>query len=257
MLRFSSIRRGLLSCVFISTICGCTASSSDDDGSLREAAQADRNGHGHHDGHPGHGHVPHGGEHDQHGHHHVRHPSGAYSADVITAGSGCPEGTTVSSITADGQAFVVLFDQYEADIQPGQSEDAKECTLQIQLGSEDGVQYAVAGFYYEGHVFLEKDGMKARRTARYGFEHHGENDADRDLRAGPVDEDYVYSKALDSAQLVWSACRRRNVLNVRTSLSVKNDPQSSGQGYVNATTAGGTANLKLNFPFRGCSNPED
>jgi hypothetical protein len=185
------------------------------------------------------------------------HPTGVYFAKVKSRGSGCRRGTTTPIITEDGKSFLVLFSEYEATVRPGVAEDEKNCTLNIRLGSTEGLQYALASFWYEGAVVLDKPRMRGRHVARYFFDRHGEKVADKEMRPGPVDESYVFTDEIDPSRMVWSSCRRRDVLHVNTKLVVKNNPEASGEGYMNTSAAGGSMSMKWKFAFRRCPNPQD
>src|SRR5690242_7308718 len=85
----------------------------------------------------------------------INHREGAYFANVKARGSGCPAGTWDAAISDDGETFTLTYSAFEAQVGPGKAVDTKECQLEIDLSSGDGVSYSVASFYYQGYVLLE------------------------------------------------------------------------------------------------------
>jgi hypothetical protein len=208
--------------------CGCTSSSSDDAAST--IAQ------------------------DLRGPHRIVHPEGVYFADVNANGTGCPAGTWDVGISDDGETFTLRFNAYQASVSPGQQRDVKDCQIDIDLGSPEGLSYSVASFYYQGYVLLEKPGMTAQQTASYAFRGKRENAANRNEVAGPADDSYVYSDDIEPNRRVWSPCRRDDALHVRTRLVVKNDPHQTGSGYIDNTTVDGSLSFKWKLDWRRCHN---
>ena len=180
------------------------------------------------------------------------HPQGAYEAGVRASGSGCPDGTWDAALSPDGETFTVRFAAYEATVSPGVANDIKDCTLEISLGSREGIQYAMSSFYYQGYVFLEKEGMKAQHSARYHFANLRENDADRDEVSGPFDDSYLFSDTIAPPRREWTRCRRNDTLRIKTRLVLRNDPRKTGEGYMSTSTLDGTLSFRWAMNWRRC-----
>ncbi len=247
----------LISALFLSiAVSGCAAASDDDPTS--SVAQELRGGNDH-GGHGPHGYGPRGNHGPQdwhgrpHGRTHLEQPQGVYFADVSANGTGCPAGSWDVGISEDGETFTLRFSQYEATVEPGQARDVKDCKLDIKLKSPEGLSYSVASFYYQGYVFLEKEGMRARQVASYSFDgNRRENRADRNEVTGPLDDSYLFASELGPAQRAWSPCGTDDTLHIATRLVMRNDPQNSGSGYVNSATVDGSLTFNWKVHWRRC-----
>ncbi len=182
----------------------------------------------------------------------VPHPQGVYFADVTANGTGCPSGTWDVAISEDGETFTLRFNAYEAQVSPGVASDIKDCTLDIDLGSPEGLSYSVSSFYYQGYVLLDRPGMIARQTANYSFRGARENNADRNEVTGPADESYLFVDEVGPARRAWSPCRRDDTLRVKTRLVMKNNRERTGTGYVNSATVDGALAFKWKVAWRRC-----
>lgn len=227
---------------------GCAADGADDE-DLDSVSEELRWGHG------GHGRRPHGGPGHRpwrpHGRQDIPIPQNAYFAKVDANGTGCPEGTWDVALSEDGETFTLRFNAYEAMVTAGVPQDIKDCQVDIKLDSPEGTQFAVAQFHYQGYVFLEKEGMKARQTAKYFFNRQRENAADRNEVTGPKDESYIFSDEIQPNRRVWSPCRRDDTLHIKTRLVMKNTRDNSGEGYINSAVLDGTL-VQWKMKFRRC-----
>jgi hypothetical protein len=236
---------------------GCTAEGADEEEGTGSSADELRNGRGrgHHGGGHGNGwgHGPHGADHLGHrGRQHVEQPQGVFFANINANGTGCPEGTWSVGISEDGETFTLVFSAYEAIVGPGQARDVKDCTLDINLGSHEGLSYSVASFNYQGYILLDKEGMKARQTANYYFENNRENGADKNEVTGPFDQSYLFTDEIGPGRRAWSPCRRDDTLHVKTRLVMRNDDAATGSGYINNATVDGSVSFKWKLNWRRC-----
>lgn len=227
---FFALRASVLACLVFASIGACVGPSASGDEATSRGAQELR------------------------GRRRIAHPQGVYFADVDATGTGCPDGTWDVGISEDGETFTLLFNSYAATVSPGQRSDLKECQIDIELGSPQGLSYSVASFYYQGYVFLEKPGMTARQTASYAFRGKRENAADRNEVVGPADESYIFSDEIEPNRRVWSPCRRDDALHVRTRLDMKNEPHRTGSGFINSAAVDGSLAFKWKLQWRRCGN---
>jgi len=181
---------------------------------------------------------------------HLPHPQGAFETKLRANGSGCPAGSWEGAISPDGETFTITFSAYEAKVVPGQDAAMKDCTIDVDLGSREGTQFSVGSFYYQGYVFLEKDGMRARQTASYKFPDFRERDQNKDEVRGPLDTDYLFTDEVGPANREWTRCRRRDTLRIKTRLFMKNDAARSGEGYINTSAI--DASLRWALKWRRC-----
>jgi hypothetical protein len=167
---------------------------------------------------------------------------------VVANGTGCPAGSWDAAISPDGQAFTVSFSQYETMVNPGQALSIKDCTLGIDLVSPNGLTFAVNSFYYQGYALLDQPGMTAKQTAKYYFQGNpvGSREYGSDM-TGPFDNSYLFTDNVGVVDLVWSPCGVTRRLTAQTRLVLRNNPQSSGTGYLNNATI--DVNHKIAFRF--------
>lgn len=182
-------------------------------------------------------------------------PEGSYFASVRANGTGCPAGTTNTSISADGQVFTITFSSYDVSIN-AQSPDpqiTKNCSLAIRLHSPNGLSYAVNSFYYSGYAFLEQ-GVQASQWARYYFQGNPvpPSNSNRVQLTGPFDNDFLFKDDVKTSDTVWSPCGTERDLNIYTVMQIKNStPKRSGQAILAAID--GSTRLELRLSWRGCN----
>ena len=112
-----------------------------------------------------------------------------------------------------------------------------------------GFSFQVANFYYEGHAFLSKSGMKAEQTAKYWWvDGRPSVEANRTTLKGPFDSDYVFEDNLGLP--AWSKCGSSHQLLAKTAVRIDNNSSRSGDGYINTTTAGGSVKMVFRFGTR-------
>ena len=118
-------------------------------------------------------------------------PSQVSINGIVYGGTGCPQGSLGSFISADRQTYVLspystradggtlltlnlrftlIFDDYVASIGPGVgiTENRKNCQLNINLEYPSGFQYSVFSQVYRGYVELDA-GVSALQEATYYF----------------------------------------------------------------------------------------
>jgi hypothetical protein len=183
-------------------------------------------------------------------------PEGSYFADVIANGTGCPAGSWVTSISPDGQVFTTTFSSYEVQIndQVPDLTITRNCQISITLHSPGGLSYGVQSFFYSGYAFLEQ-GVTATQSARYYFQGNPvpSSNTNRVVLTGPYDQDFVFKDEVKTADTVWSPCGADRLLNIVTSLQVRNSsPKRSG--YANLAALDGSTKLELRLAWKACGD---
>ena len=211
----------------------------------------------HHGGHGAGDHIP-GGHFGQHGPETLVPAPNVYFASITANGTGCPDGSWDVGISPDGQTFTLAFSAYEAQVTSGQAVDMKNCTLDVNLASKDssadGLSFAVASFYYQGYILLDQ-GMVARQSASYYFDEegdHDEHDQSENNVTGPFDNSYLFQNDLQAGRQVWSRCGAADTLHIKTQIMLRNNPQNSGDGYINHSTVDGSLSFKWALVWRRC-----
>jgi hypothetical protein len=190
-------------------------------------------------------------------------PGGLFSTIVNANGSGCPKGTWNASISPDGQTFTVAFSAYQAQVNPGQASDFKDCQLDVAILGTAKLKFDIASFYYQGYVALENPGMRAVQSADYSFNAAGVITGlvgidiplggevhSQSVTTGPISDSFLNTDNVGGGR--WSPCGKANDLHVRTHLQLLNDPSASGQGYVNNSTVDGTLKFGFKMNWQRC-----
>jgi hypothetical protein len=183
----------------------------------------------------------------------VPNPSGAFFVSVKPMGTGCPAGTTQTSISPDGKTFTTTFSAFEATVNNRQSVAVKDCQLAIKLKSPSGLSYTVTEFYYQGYAYLE-EGQTARQISRYYFQGAPvqAEEVRTDLK-GPFDDTYTFEDKIRTTDFVWSPCGVERDLNVRATLRLQNS--SKKDGYINLGAVDANTDTKVRFKlnWKKCS----
>lgn len=175
----------------------------------------------------------------------IPNPSGAFFVSVRPNGTGCPRGTTGTSISPDGKTFTTTFSAFEATVNKNQSVAVKDCQLAIKLKSPSGFSYTVTEFYYQGYAYLEK-GQNARQIAAYYFQGNPvKAESARTELVGPYDDTYIFQDTVRTTDVVWSPCGAERDLNVRATLRLQNSGKKDG--YINLGTVDGSTDTKIRF----------
>ena len=184
----------------------------------------------------------------------VPNPSATYFVSVTPNGTGCPEGTTNTSISPDGASFKTTLEAYEVSLNSTTADltVTKNCVLSIKIHTPQGTSIAVSRFGYSGYAFLEQ-GVTAGASAYYRFQGAAVMpNTQRTTKVGPFDNDFIFVDEVRTADLVWSPCGVDRELIVSTQLQLKNStPKRSG--YANITEFPLVGSLDLTF--QRCNAP--
>jgi hypothetical protein len=137
------------------------------------------------------------------------------------AGSGCPAGTASASLTPDGSALTLLFDQYVAQAggDTRLAMDRKNCNISIPVLVPEGFSVSILTVDYRGFVSIPFGGS-ARFSAEYFFAGSRGPIAARDFLSGS-EGDFTITNNLGIQAMVWSACGADVNLRVNTNMLVR------------------------------------
>jgi hypothetical protein len=180
-------------------------------------------------------------------------PGGAYFANVVANGTGCPPGSWTVDVDPAGETFTLTFSEYETSVSPGKLISVKDCQVGIKLHSPQGLSYSIGSFFYSGYAFLDSHGMTGRQTAKYYFQGNPVDsvEARTDL-SGPLDSEYVFSDQIPIPDLVWSPCGADRMLNISTRIVALNNGGKTGTGYMNTLAVDGAVQVKFKLQWRTC-----
>ncbi|MET0340093.1 MAG: DUF4360 domain-containing protein [Polyangiales bacterium] len=179
-------------------------------------------------------------------------PAATTFASVKAHGSGCPVGTSATSISRDGLAFTTTFASYITQVDTSVDVSVRECQLEISLHTPEGRSYAVQELSYSGFALLQ-DGMIGRQTANYYFQGNPAMsvESNRTELTGPHDNAYLFVDKVRVEDRVWSPCGVERNLNVVTRVQLFNSsPRRSG--FLNLTSVDGSSKLELVLASRPC-----
>jgi len=179
-------------------------------------------------------------------------PSEVYLNGIAYGGTGCPQGTVGSYISADRQTFTLIFDQYVASIGPGVAitETRKNCQLNLDLHYPGGFQYSVFSTIYRGYVSLDK-GVTARQSATYYFSGETSQSTASTSFTGPVSRDYEIVMDRDLTSVVWSPCGTQAPLNINSAVLLQSSI-SSAQGFITDDSIDGKITFVVGIQWQKC-----
>lgn len=158
---------------------------------------------------------------------------GGVRASIAVNGTGCPDGTTSSTISADEKTFTTTYARYEAALTPTLDVDVKDCQLAIAVhGAPAHVQYAIEGYRLEGRVDLEQ-GVEAAISGRSYFQGDpAPTNAKPEALTltGPRQSTFTLEGKVESSERVWSPCGLERDVNLVTRLVLsRGGPGRSGK----------------------------
>jgi hypothetical protein len=167
--------------------------------------------------------------------------SGTVIADVTANGTGCPAGTWSAKLSEDKSAFTIAFEEYVAQVKPGEALDVADCLISVTPRVVGGEVYVLDSLLWDGHVELT-NGVNA--TSSVGHYLQGAPGA-----AEPT-VDHVYDGPTELSlssvtPLDPGACAAERTVNIRTRVRVRNNAEASGTGSIRFDGTQGTTQLKV------------
>jgi hypothetical protein len=137
-------------------------------------------------------------------------------------GSGCPANSVSATLSPDGKALSLLFDEYvvEAGGETGKSFDRKTCNVAIPVHVPQGRSVSVLAIDYRGFNQLP-------RGARY-----------------------LISNKLTAESLIWSACGED--INLRTNSSIRVNTTRGQEAMATVDTQDVKAAIIYRLQWRTC-----
>ena len=137
------------------------------------------------------------------------------------AGNGCPAGSASITLSPDGSALTLLFDQYLAQAGgiSGLQMDRKNCNISIPVLVPEGYSVSILTVDYRGFISIPYGGM-ARFSSEYFFAGSRGPIAQRSFQGG-MEDNYTITNRLGVQAMVWSACGADVNLRVNTNMLVR------------------------------------
>jgi hypothetical protein len=170
-------------------------------------------------------------------------------------GSGCPQGTVSATLSPDGTALSVLFDQFivEAGGPTGRRVDYKSCNLAIPVNIPQGYSVSIFQVDYRGFNSLPY-GARSQLTNDYFFAtSHGSTRSVRLAKSfmGPNNNDYLTTDRLAVNALVWTPCGEQATLRVNSNMRVFSNSRME-QALSTVDSADVSAGLIYHIQWRRC-----
>lgn len=171
-------------------------------------------------------------------------------ANIISGGSGCPQGTIDINFT-DNKILPIYFNkEFTAAIGPGVAADQqrKNCQINMKLQYSPGYQYAVYSADYVGYGDLDA-GVKGTVKANYYFSGQTDQVSSALQLQGPFTG--RYTKHDDVALSIWSPCGSDSLFNVNSEVFLTTQ-NSGASGTLVATKESARFQQNLFLKWRQC-----
>jgi len=171
---------------------------------------------------------------------------------IAYGGTGCPQGSIGSFISADRQTFTLIFDSYVASIGPGVAitDTRKNCQLNLDLEYPGGFQYSILDTVFRGYVGLDK-GVTATQSATYYFSGQTAQSTCSTNFYGPVSNDYEVESDVTLTSVVWSPCGAPVSLNIDSSVLLRSSV-TSATGQITDDSIDGKITFIVGLQWQAC-----
>jgi len=179
-------------------------------------------------------------------------PSDVYLNSFTYGGTGCPQGTVGSFISADRTTFTLIFDNFVASIGPGitVTEQRKNCQLNLDLQYPGGFQYSVFSTIYRGFVGIDK-GITATQSANYYFSGQTAQTSTSTTFKGPLSQDYEVADNVTLTSTLFSPCGAQAALNVNSAVALTSSV-ASASGEITDDTIDGQITFIVGVQWQTC-----
>jgi hypothetical protein len=182
-------------------------------------------------------------------------PPGGFTVGLVSAnGSGCPAGTTATTISPDQTAFTVTYSDYLAQAGGGVSPvlSRSNCQLTVQVNAPQGFTYAIAEADYRGYADLAP-GASGTEQANYYFQGDSRTGAVRHTLPGGFSDDWQATDSTPVSALVWAPCGAIRDLNINTQLIVSPGTAAPGQtSFMTMDSTDGSLSTLYHVSWRQC-----
>lgn len=133
-------------------------------------------------------------------------------------GNGCPAGSASATVSPDGSAVSILFDQYiaEAGNTTGRRIDRKTCNLAVPIQVPQGYSVAIFKVDYRGFNAVPAGGYNRFDVEYFWAGARGPRMSR--VFTGPQNSGYNLTDELIATTLVWSACGAQTNLRINSSM---------------------------------------
>ena len=126
-------------------------------------------------------------------------PAGVQIQEIEVSGPGCPQGTVHPTLSPNGSALSILFDQFQGQIEPGTRIIRVVCDVRVKLSKPLDMTFAFASADFRGFVNLEP-GVRAIQKVKLagGFDENGRRDVNmsQQVWTGPISQEFIISAVI-------------------------------------------------------------
>jgi len=171
---------------------------------------------------------------------------------ISYGGTGCPQGTVGSFISADRSTFTIIFDTFVASLGTGiaVTETRKNCQLNVNLEYPSGFQYSVLGTTFRGYADLT-DGVTGVQSATYYFSGSSIQASSSTTFKGPTSGDYEVSDSIPFTSTIWSPCGAALPLNINS--QVRLTGPTTGSGLLTEDSVDGKVDFVVGISWQKCT----
>ncbi|KAK1218371.1 hypothetical protein PQX77_018933 [Marasmius sp. AFHP31] len=156
--------------------------------------------------------------------------------NVVVNGSGCPPGTTSTSVKSDRSSATTVFSQFTPSV--SNQSFRQNCQAIIQVDVPQGKKFTVDKVAYNGFVQLDSKVSVVHGTVVYFQAQIKQQSASATLK-GPVTKDVDLSNTFPSSGSVWSDCGATTaIVNVDISVALSGSDYSDGFASVDTANFG-------------------
>jgi len=181
-------------------------------------------------------------------------PSEVYINSITYGGTGCPQGSVGSFISADRQTFTLIFDSFVASIGPGVAvtDNRLNCQLNLDLEYPAGFQYSVLGTEFRGYAGLDA-GVTGVQQATYYFSGSSTQVTTSTTFKGPTDGDYEISDTIPFTSTIFSPCGAALPLNINSQVRLTSTV-TSATGELTDDSIDGKITFVVGVQWQKCTS---
>jgi len=171
---------------------------------------------------------------------------------ISYGGTGCPQGSVGSFISADRETFTLIFDSYVASIGPGVAvtENRLNCQINLDLEYPSGFQYSVLNTEFRGYAAMDK-GVTGVQEATYYFSGATAQASTQTTFTGPTSGDYEIVDSIPFTSTVWSPCGAALPLNIDSQVRLSSTV-STATGELTDDSVDGNVQFIVGVTWQTC-----
>lgn len=190
-------------------------------------------------------------------------PAEVSFGDPVYGGSGCLEGNMSSTVSPDGSALSIIFDDYAvaAGGETYRRLTRKNCEMVIPVTLPRGLRVAVVGVDYRGFNSIPCGGQSTFE-AEY-FLGGGSTEPFKKVFYGPSDDEFLIENTIEADDLDWTECGGAENLRISSSMVIRtNNRLDEAEAVVDSADISNDGEMSPRghtyyFTFESCGSDDD